>query len=84
MSNAKTLPELTPRQQAVYDFLLSHTRKHGYQPTIREIGTRLKINSPNGVMCHLKALARKGYIKGTTNKSRALHIPEIIERLNSV
>ena len=55
-------PLLTQRQQQVFDFLKEKTFKRGYGPTIREIGAAVGISSPNGVMCHLKALERKGYI----------------------
>src|SRR5438034_7586991 len=30
----------------------------GFGPTVREIGDGFEIKSPNGVMCHLKALER--------------------------
>lgn len=63
---------LTPTQRKVYDFLLSSTREHGYPPTVREIGVKFKIKSPNGVCCHLKALEKKHWITREKNKSRAL------------
>src|SRR5581483_409794 len=44
----------------------------GYGPTVREIGTEFKISSPNGVMCHLKALEKKGLIIREPNMSRAI------------
>lgn len=34
----------------------------GVPATIRGIGERFDIKSPNGVMCHLKALEKKGYV----------------------
>src|SRR5713226_3746305 len=57
------LPQLTPRQRRIYDFLSSAIREKGYAPSIPEIGQRFKITSTRGVFDHLKALERKGYIK---------------------
>src|SRR5438477_9693489 len=66
--------ELTERQQRVLGFIESQIRKHGYPPTIREIGRHLGIKSTNGVNDHLNALQRKGYIKRQDHKSRTLAI----------
>ena len=46
----------TSRQMAIYEFIRDKIRSRGYGPTVREIGTAFKIRSPNGVVCHLKAL----------------------------
>lgn len=57
------MPEqLTERQQEVIDFIRSHIEQRGVAPTVREIGEHFGINSPNGVLCHLKALENKGVI----------------------
>lgn len=57
------LPPLTPRQKAIYDFLLKTIREKGFAPSIAEIGRQFKIASTNGVSDHLKALEKKGYIR---------------------
>ena len=57
------LPPLTSRQKEIYDFLLRTIREKGYAPSIPEIGAKFKIVSTNGVSDHLKALAKKGYIR---------------------
>ena len=66
------LDRLTTRQREVYDFLREKIRSRGYGPTVREIGTHFNISSPNGVMCHLKALEKKGLITREPNMSRAI------------
>lgn len=71
---------LTPRQQQVYDFIREKIVARGFGPTVREIGDFLQISSPNGVVCHLKALERKGMIHRLANKSRAIELTEIISR----
>ena len=55
--------QLTHRQREIYDFIRDKIDNRGYGPTVREIGTAFEIKSPNGVMCHLKALEKKGLIR---------------------
>jgi repressor LexA len=69
-----SLDSLTPRQREVYDFIREKIRSRGYGPTVREIGTQFNISSPNGVMCHLKALEKKGLINREPNMSRAIQL----------
>jgi len=67
-------PKLTERQQEVYDFIEEKIQERGYGPTVREIGQRFDIKSPNGVMCHLQALVKKGLIRREPNMSRAISV----------
>src|SRR5689334_17778627 len=69
---ASDIDKLTDRQREVYEFIREKIRTRGYGPTVREIGTHFKISSPNGVMCHLKALEKKGLINREPNMSRAI------------
>lgn len=71
-----SLEQLTPRQREVFDFIRDLIRNRGYGPTVREIGEHFSINSPNGVMCHLKALEKKGLITREPNMSRAIQLTE--------
>ncbi|MFM8577688.1 MAG: transcriptional repressor LexA [Planctomycetaceae bacterium] len=68
--------EVTPteRQMAIYEFIRDKIQTRGYGPTVREIGAAFKIRSPNGVVCHLKALERKHYITRGKNMSRAIEL----------
>jgi repressor LexA len=66
--------QLTERQQGVYEFIREKIRNRGYGPTVREIGMHFGIKSPNGVMCHLKALEKKGAITRERNMSRAIQL----------
>jgi repressor LexA len=68
------LEQLTERQQSIYDFIHDKIVNRGYGPTVREIGDNFEISSPNGVMCHLKALEKKGLILRQPNKSRAIEL----------
>lgn len=76
MSTVEMKPVLTSRQKQIYEFLKDKIRNRGYGPTVREIGTHFGIRSPNGVMCHLKALERKGLITRESHMSRAIQLSE--------
>jgi len=71
-----SLDQLTTRQREVYDFIKDKIRGRGYGPTVREIGEYFEISSPNGVMCHLKALEKKGIISREPNMSRAIQLTD--------
>lgn len=68
------LQALTPRQREIYRFIREKIHSRGYGPTVREIGSYFEIRSPNGVMCHLKALQKKGLIHREANMSRAIQL----------
>ena len=74
MDSTVSFEATTERQQAVYEFIREKIRNRGYGPTVREIGQHFNIRSPNGVMCHLKALERKGLIIREPNMSRAIQL----------
>jgi repressor LexA len=64
----------TERQMEIYAFIRDKIHSRGYGPTVREIGQAFKIKSPNGVVCHLKALERKNMITRGKNMSRAIEL----------
>jgi repressor LexA len=66
--------QLTERQREIYDFIREKIETRGFGPTVREIGEGFEIKSPNGVMCHLKALEKKGLIKRTGFRARAIQL----------
>src|SRR5690242_12432767 len=66
--------QLTERQREIYDFIKGKIEARGYGPTVREIGQAFEIRSPNGVMCHLKALEKKGLIKREGFSARAIQL----------
>lgn len=74
MNELDVQPPLTKRQKEIYEFLKEKIVNRGYGPTVREIGSQFGIRSPNGVMCHLNALEKKGLIKREANKSRAIQL----------
>lgn len=69
----RVTPPLTPRQQKMFRFIGEQIATRLRPPTLREIGDHMGISSPNGVVCHLKALERKGLIrwKRVTRRQKA-------------
>lgn len=65
---------LTKRQREIYTFIRELVHRRGYAPTVRELATQFEISSPNGVMCHLRALERKALIRRDPYKARAIEI----------
>lgn len=66
--------ELTKRQQDILDFIKSFMVKHGFPPTIREIGEALGISSPATIHAHLKNLESRGVIRRNDTKNRAIEL----------
>ena len=67
--------KLTARQAEVLQFIAQNA--HVCSPTVREIAAGIGIKSPNGVVCHLKALERKGFLRRKPGKSRNIEIIEV-------
>ena len=66
--------ELTKRQQEILDFIKTFMVKHGFPPTIREIGEALNISSPATIHAHLKNLESRGVIRRNDTKNRAIEL----------
>ena len=62
------------RQQEIYDFIVRYARRHGYPPTVREIGAEVGLASPSTVHAHLAKLEQGGYLKRDPTKPRALEL----------
>jgi repressor LexA len=69
---------MTARQRAIYEFIGDLVQRRGFGPTIREIAEAFDIKSPNGVVCHLKALEKKGLIHRNEFKARAIEVPQLL------
>lgn len=66
------MEELTPRQRQVLAFVTGFIDANGYPPTLREIARHLEVNGTFGVMRHLDALEKKGYLTKTAGSSRGI------------
>lgn len=67
---------LTDRQRQVYEAIVRHFSEHGGAPTVRELMPVVGTDSPNGVVCHLKALAKKGWIRKNYFEARNIRLAE--------
>lgn len=65
---------LTERQGEVLDFITMYLGEKGYPPTVREIREAFGLRSNRGVIDHLRALERKGYIRRDPRSSRAIEL----------
>jgi len=66
--------DLTGRQQEIWSFLVDYVDRHGYPPTVREIGEAVGLASPSTVHAHLANLERAGLLKRDPTKPRALEL----------
>jgi repressor LexA len=65
---------LTERQQQIWNYLVEYVDRHGYPPTVREIGEHVGLASPSTVHAHLANLERAGLLKRDPTKPRALEL----------
>ena len=65
---------LTSRQRQIWDFLVEYVDRHGYPPTVREIGTAVGLASPSTVHAHLANLERAGLLRRDPTKPLALEL----------
>ncbi|HEU5214433.1 MAG TPA: transcriptional repressor LexA [Gaiellaceae bacterium] len=70
----QTTAELTGRQREIWSFLLDYVDRHGYPPTVREIGEAVGLASPSTVHAHLANLERAGLLRRDPTKPRALEL----------
>src|SRR5688500_18683301 len=65
---------LTARQQEIWQFLVDYDDRHGYPPTVREIGEAVGLASPSTVHAHLANLERARLLQHDPTKPRALDL----------
>ena len=65
---------LTARQQEIWNYLVAYVDRHGYPPTVREIGEEVGLASPSTVHAHLANLERAGLLRRDPTKPRALEL----------
>jgi repressor LexA len=66
--------ELTARQQQILEVVDAHLARHGYPPTVREIGEAVGLTSSSTVHAHLANLERLGHLRRDPTKPRALGV----------
>ena len=71
MSNLK---ELTEKQKQVLKYIYDRIKGDNLPPTVREIAKNFGFSSTGTVRDYLKVLVKKGFIKISANKSRAIEL----------
>jgi repressor LexA len=65
---------LTKRQQEIFDFIRGYSAKHGYPPTVRDIGRAIGLTSSSTVHAHLSNLEKIGLLRRDPSKPRAIEL----------
>jgi len=65
---------LTKRQEDVLKFIADYLANYEYPPSYQEIADKFGIVSKHGVVRHLEALVRKGFIEKAGTTARSLRI----------
>jgi repressor LexA len=65
---------LTKRQREILDYLQEFIDRHGYAPSLEEIGRRFSLSSLATVHKHLTNLQDKGFIRRSWNRSRSVEL----------
>ncbi len=66
--------DLTKRQKEIFDYIRRYASKHGYPPTVREIGKAVGLTSSSTVHAHLANLEKIGLLKRDPTKPRAMEL----------
>jgi repressor LexA len=66
------MEQLTARQEQVLEIVTQYINRYGYPPSLRDIGKQLQVSGTLGVMKHLEALERKGYLRRQEGSSRGI------------
>jgi repressor LexA len=65
---------LTTRQQEIFEFIKRYSSRHGYPPTVRDIGKAVGLASSSTVHAHLANLEKVGLLKRDPSKPRAIEL----------
>ena len=66
--------KLTKRQEEIFDFIKRHSARHGYPPTVRDIGRAIGLTSSSTVHAHLSNLEKAGLLRRDPTKPRAIEL----------
>ena len=70
----KAPPPISGRQRRILAVMHEWIERHGYPPTVREIGSAVGLASPSSVAHHLKVLEHHGLLRRDPNGSRAVDV----------
>jgi repressor LexA len=67
--------DLTPRQRLVLQVIEDSVQRHGYPPSMREIGDAAGLASTSAVSHQISALEKKGYLSREAGRPRTFVLP---------
>ena len=65
---------LTKRQKEIFDYIKRYSDRHGYPPTVRDIGKAIGLTSSSTVHAHLSNLEKVGLLRRDPSKPRAIEV----------
>ncbi|MEG2015154.1 MAG: transcriptional repressor LexA, partial [Clostridia bacterium] len=71
------MKQIDERLNLICEFINEFTINNGYAPTVREIGSYLKISSTSMIQYYLTKLSASGRIAKSENKNRTLSVSQI-------
>ena len=72
---------LTEKQAKIFRFVEEHTQKVGFPPTVRQIADFFSV-SAKAAHDHLKAIAKKGYLRLFPGSARGIEILKSLDQSN--
>ena len=71
-------------QERIYTYIQKVVGDKGYPPSVREICEATGLHSTSTVHAHLKRLEKKGLIARDSMKPRAISLPSVLQKADSV
>jgi repressor LexA len=65
---------LTKRQQEIFEYIKRYSARHGYPPSVRDIGKAIGLTSSSTVHAHLANLEKLGLLRRDPSKPRAIEL----------
>ena len=65
---------LTKRQQEILEYIKRYSARHGYPPSVRDIGKAIGLTSSSTVHAHLANLEKLGLLRRDPSKPRAIEL----------
>lgn len=70
------MPRTSDKDQAILQFVTEFMNRHGYAPSVREIGAAVNLRSTASVHYQLRRLRDQGLLSVDGTKNRAITLPE--------
>lgn len=70
------MQDLTDRQKAILEYIVSTHQGRGYPPSVREIGEAVGLSSPSSVHAQVRTLVERGLIRKDPDRPRAIVVTD--------